>query len=481
MSDFPNIPRFIDDTDSIRNSSPRKSLRSSPYKHKSIDQNIKEALKQNGNIDINAEYLNRSYLEYIINSNYDEDEEEEEEEEEDDDYIASEVDDESEITYLDEEEFSEDDEPDIISPKRTVEKIETPEYDEDYETLRQRRRKSDFDLREVGNVKEEKSKFARPVYLGFISFVLTILIAILYYLSQYPISIKIPDIITRDYDSQISQLNQQLANNQQMIQNLQHEMNKFNQKLSTESAISNKNGQIQISPDFHQFLSKFIHNYQNSEIDKKLNQLKTELTKEKQLKPIPEPILQPPKEESSEYYENSRLKFISERSNFINYAPYQQGARILGFLTTKHNNTPLLNKLLYGWWYETNDEYNANHIILNDEIEWKEGEEVGIRLNKPIIPTDILLTCSDNVEVKIGFKPSKKIGFDSIPYDSFEGRIACKFKIISSVGLKGGINHIKLPIEFINFGIDGQDVYFRFDRVVNVGDLKVYGIDLKSV
>ena len=43
--------------------------------------------------------------------------------------------------------------------------------------------------------------------------------------------------------------------------------------IKHEDIITLENNQIQISPEFHQFLYKFIDNYQNSYLDEKLQQL----------------------------------------------------------------------------------------------------------------------------------------------------------------------------------------------------------------
>ena len=74
-----------------------------------------------------------------------------------------------------------------------------------------------------------------------------------------------------------------------------------------------------------------------------------------------------------------------------------------------------------------------------------------------IIPTDIIIECECELEkdqyVTIGFKPSTKTGFDKLPYGKFNkdaNKYTTKFKKIRQAKIKSGINHVRLPIRFIN-------------------------------
>lgn len=376
--------------------------------------------------------------------------------------------------------------------------------------------------------------------------------------------------------SQIDQLNNKVIN---VIEN-QQSSSKSNQNKSTitkhddndDKIITLENNQIQISPEFHQFLYKFIDNYQNSYLDEKLQQLEKfndlqELQKyvEKLISKSMESIKQDirldidnildnltlvsnnnnnnnngngnetknhnviidPK--TNKLWINSILDLITQgtSSTSINYADYSTGARILGFLTTSSSSSSsssshnhhhsILEKMLYGWWiYKSNfyqDEYNANHVLLDDDIVWKGGNQLGIRLSTNIIPTDIILECrednnspspSQGILLSIGFKPNTKNGFNKlskIPLSQLtssqlpnqnENKYISKFKLIKQYHIKSfdnnGIYHIRLPIRFINLQISGKDLYFKFDKIgdnintfsdtnININNIKVYGIN----
>lgn len=392
--------------------------------------------------------------------------------------------------------------------------------------------------------------------------------------------------------SQIDQLNNKIISiidNQQQQQQQQSSRNNEDKSTTTtnkkhEDIITLENNQIQISPEFHQFLYKFIDNYQNSYLDEKLQQLE-KFNDLQQLQNYVEKLISMSMEsikqdirididnildnlttapahnnhtvivnpKTNKLWINSILDLITQgtSSTSINYADYSTGARILGFLTSSstsssssssssHHSTPsILQKMIYGWWiYKSNfyqDEYNANHVLLDDDIVWKGGDQIGIRLSTNIIPTDIILECRDNnnnlpstqtqgILLSIGFKPSTKNGFDKlskIPLgllnshgqlsmtsssssslqlpNQNENKYISKFKLIKQYHIKSsngggvdGIYHIRLPIRFINLQISGKDLYFKFDKIIkdnndnintidniniNINNIKVYGIN----
>ncbi|KAF6069863.1 hypothetical protein FOB64_002570 [Candida albicans] len=377
--------------------------------------------------------------------------------------------------------------------------------------------------------------------------------------------------------SQIDQLNNKIISiidNQQQQQQQQSSRNNEDKSTTTtnkkhEDIITLENNQIQISPEFHQFLYKFIDNYQNSYLDEKLQQLE-KFNDLQQLQNYVEKLISMSMEsikqdirididnildnlttapahnnhtvivnpKTNKLWINSILDLITQgtSSTSINYADYSTGARILGFLTSSstssssssHHSTPsILQKMIYGWWiYKSNfyqDEYNANHVLLDDDIVWKGGDQIGIRLSTNIIPTDIILECRDNnnnlpstqtqgILLSIGFKPSTKNGFDKlskIPLgllnshgqlsmtsssssslqlpNQNENKYISKFKLINNI-----ILNLLMVVVFINLQISGKDLYFKFDKIIkdnndnintidniniNINNIKVYGIN----
>ncbi|KAI3405528.2 hypothetical protein KGF56_001546 [Candida oxycetoniae] len=280
-----------------------------------------------------------------------------------------------------------------------------------------------------------------------------------------------------------------------------------------DNLIKLNNGQVQIAPEFHQFLNKFLEAYQNSYIDQKLksyesledlNKLKQHVneavaesvnTIEKKVKTkvdrllgnltIVDDTLYP--STSNKLWMNSMLELISKSSRYKNYADFNNGARILGFLTSSPKNEKGLFKKVFSIsdWFANDvlSPYDANHVILDDGVTWRGGDEVGIRLNPSIIPTDILIQCDEhtrtqNIEVSIAIKPDTKAGFDRLKFDIIHSsnKYTSKYKVLKTNKLKPGINHIKLPIRFINSQISGRNLYFKFNGPVNISSIKVYGI-----
>ncbi|MDC6271436.1 hypothetical protein PP707_03980, partial [Acetobacter pasteurianus] len=190
---------------------------------------------------------------------------------------------------------------------------------------------------------------------------------------------------------------------------------------------------------------------------------------------------------TSQIWVNSMVDLISKSSKHKNYAEFTNGARILGFLTSK-------SELEKRWFFQAllpggasndflTDPHNANHVILDDDIIWAGGDELGIRLSSSIIPTDILIECGDipqETQVSIGFKPDSKAGFDKLRFEtvaSSSNKYASKYKLLKTNKLSASsINHVKLPVRFINSQVTGRSLYFKFDKHVNILSIKVYGI-----
>lgn len=316
-------------------------------------------------------------------------------------------------------------------------------------------------------------------------------------------------------------------------------------RLNSDQAVALSNGQVQVSPEFHQFLTNFVDSYRSSSsssisnggsgngssssnnnddsdekdkyllLDKRLRKLES-LSDFQSLKQhvnmaiedvantikvdvqssideifdgitIINDTLVPQHATTSQIWVNSMVDLISKCSKHKNYAEFTNGARILGFLTSK-------SELEKRWFFQAllpggashdflTDPHNANHVILDDDIIWAGGDELGIRLSSSIIPTDILIECGDipqETQVSIGFKPDSKAGFDKLRFEtmaSSSNKYASKYKLLKTNKLyASSINHIKLPVRFINSQVTGRSLYFKFDKHVNILSIKVYGI-----
>ncbi|RCK58787.1 hypothetical protein Cantr_07183 [Candida viswanathii] len=340
---------------------------------------------------------------------------------------------------------------------------------------------------------------------------------------NFPESIRLAKL-----DGRLHRLEQDLkksrSDQQDVLLQVQYEINQLNERLSrgletggkSNDIIQLNNNMIQVTPEFHQFLCEFIDNYQKSYLDEKLGSLEN-LSDIKELKEyvntmikssvdsikqevkadydglldnltfVNSTIVEP---SSNKIWVDSVLNLISRGSTLVNYADYSSGARILGFLTTPKEDATtdynVLQKMIYGWWIYNeritqHDKYNANHVILDDDILWQGGDEIGIRLSSGIIPTDIIIECEleRSQLVEVGFKPSTKSGYDKLNYgkvNSSDNKYITKFKLIKQAKIKSGINHIRLPIRFINQKIAGRDLYFKFDKDLDINSIKVYGI-----
>ncbi|CAK9441254.1 uncharacterized protein LODBEIA_P51230 [Lodderomyces beijingensis] len=333
---------------------------------------------------------------------------------------------------------------------------------------------------------------------------------------------------TISISNKISQLEDQLRDN---IMSMETRFEKLKSELTNLSvvgsgeAVTLEDGHVRIAPEFHQFLNKFLDSYQSSYIDEKLeklkqfenpenlekladlqalkdyvdkaivdstseikndiqNEIKSEVSSFMDNLNIVNDTLHPP---SNKIWLNSMLELISKSAKHKNYADFAEGARILGFLTPQPQSQTGIFHTLQNWFAnDVSSPHNANHVILDDEVTWQGGDQLGIRLSSPIIPTDILIQTgalpregNEDTQVSIGFKPDSKVGFDKLKFDVIESKnkYVSKYKVLKSNRVKPqSINHIKLPIRFINSQVAGSNLYFLFNHAVNVSNIKVYGV-----
>lgn len=493
-----------------------------------IDEEISMTLK-GVQEDIDEEELNESYLKFI-NNHYDNDYIEED----DEDYVLSDGD-----TYNESYNDDESEDWDYLHYRRGL--SEEPNFTSQIESPRLRKA-IDYDEQEDrNNISDESPPISKPrtAYwkscLGFtIAYVAVLSVTLLMMLNNKPQSNLTPKLDLNEWNAKINSFEQSLQELQrQMDTRLEHISSKIEglnlEPLSardTEKMIYLNHGQVQLSPQFHRFLNQFLDSYSQSYIDDKLKELqvdkkldnidelkeyvdqaisnsidsitlKVEANVDKILDGLnivndtitTDPRLKKTPSTANKVWINSMLEFISKGSKLVNYADYNQGSRILGFLTSDLDNHNLFQKMWYGWVIFAKglqDRTNAIHALLDDDLSWQGGDEIGIRLTASIIPTDILIQLDNDDEnslvyVSIGFKPYTRAGFDKLKFPKVEDSVghninACKFKFIKSSQIRLGINHIKMPIRFVNYQIPGKDIYLKFSRNVKIANIKVYGI-----
>lgn len=205
------------------------------------------------------------------------------------------------------------------------------------------------------------------------------------------------------------------------------------------------------------------------------------------------------------------LDIFSKGSIKINYADYNLGARILGFLTnlggSESSFKPLSRRILLGWYdylkSPKNWNYNANNVLVDGGKTWEclsNQCSIGIRLFNPVILTDIIVKSgtfdpsefSAPVEVSLYIKPKNqdKVGEVLKVISTFNGdseveetnKYLKKFVKVKSFKLNPAksINHLKIPVNLINLKVPVRDMYLKLTCVSGkncaIFNTKVYGI-----
>lgn len=234
--------------------------------------------------------------------------------------------------------------------------------------------------------------------------------------------------------------------------------------------------------------------------------------------------------ESNKILLNGLLETFAKGSVKVNYANYNLGARILGFLTKLNLNKAvksqigsrsLIGKAFFGWYdYLTSLraresalilapkywKYNANNALLDNGESWQcESNHcsIGVRVFNSIILTDIVIASAqepreENVPVSAGpiiaslyIKPrgraqleKLKKRLDVLKFPSgvvnAENKYLKKFVKIKDFAMTDAIAHLKLPVSIINLRIPTSDIYIEFQSqtgtVFTLHSLKAYGI-----
>lgn len=563
-SSFSRLPRYIGDTDDEHSihlkhmigksnplRSPRKAINLGRYQNSDSTTETDEQLHRQDGItrpqveeeismtlngvqeDVDEKELNESYLKFI-NNQYDNDYVEED----DDDYVLS--DDETYNETSDDEESEEwkylDYKRGLSNGTSHIHVIESPRLKKSID-YKEQQDTSSLD-KEISSIRKSTTMRSKTC-LGFtIAYVTVLFVILIMMLNNKPLAVAGPEVDVAAINTRVDHLDLSLLQLQRQTESTLDRINSNIEDLikslptaDTEKLIYLKHGQVQLSPQFHQFLNLFLDSYSQSYINDKLKAIKQEkkLDNVDELKEyvdqtisqsidsvaqkveanvdkildglniVNDTITTDPRQKSrstsDKVWINSMLDFVSKGSKLVNYADYNQGSRILGFLTSDLDKHNLLQKMWYGWIIFAKglqDHNNAIHVLLEDDISWQGGYEIGIRLSTSVIPTDILIQLENDdakspVHVSIGFKPYTRSGFDKLKFPKVEDSVghntkACKFKYIKSSQIQPGINHIKLPVRFVNYQIHGKDIYFKFSRNVRIGNIKVYGIsDINAV
>jgi hypothetical protein len=202
---------------------------------------------------------------------------------------------------------------------------------------------------------------------------------------------------------------------------------------------------------------------------------------------------------------NELLDIFNKGSIKTNYADFNLGSRILGFLTNldltgKTGQKSLLKKMVTGWFdyfgsssSEQNWKHNANNVLLDRPWQCQSNEcSIGIRLSQLIIVTDIFVKSDNVLDALLFVKPKKSSQIDEIKEYITKFQIEgtkinkskytkkfFKVKTVTTKDPKSNFIHIKVPVSLINLRIPCKDIYLEFksnEDVVEMASIKVYGI-----
>ncbi|RLV84291.1 hypothetical protein JA9_004927 [Meyerozyma sp. JA9] len=193
----------------------------------------------------------------------------------------------------------------------------------------------------------------------------------------------------------------------------------------------------------------------------------------------------------------SILDVFAKSSKSVNYADYQLGSRILGFLTSAgtESQKSLVRRVLLGWYDYLNGpsapsswKFNANSVLVDDGNSWQCGPHcsVGIRLFDSVLLTDLVLHSNGASAVSVYVKPRYSKDFDKVQKyasrlkfvrDELENKYARKFIKVKEANLVGNVNHIHMPRSVVNMEVPVRDIIVEvFGDDAKVESLKAYGV-----
>ncbi|ODQ80635.1 hypothetical protein BABINDRAFT_166238 [Babjeviella inositovora NRRL Y-12698] len=217
--------------------------------------------------------------------------------------------------------------------------------------------------------------------------------------------------------------------------------------------------------------------------------------------------------------ENMVAAFRNESAPSIaylrNFASYEHGARILGFLTSPSifkAERSLLGKAFLGWYDFFTADYKsgANNVLLDytslaeTERLWitrLEGAHLGIKLTENIFFTELVLETQDISDVLYRMSLPQKMSLFVRPLEASKvGILREEFSDLAqhnirplnsftkimemeySLRHKDPFQLFKTPERYLNLGIPIKDIYIEFDNnwgnkeILCVGGIKVFGV-----
>ncbi|KAK6454958.1 uncharacterized protein RJT20DRAFT_53839 [Scheffersomyces xylosifermentans] len=178
-------------------------------------------------------------------------------------------------------------------------------------------------------------------------------------------------------------------------------------------------------------------------------------------------------------------EILAKGSIKVNYADYNLGARILGFLTQGNSNNaretqPFFGRILFGWYHYLSMKsprewkYNANNVLLDNESSWNcelDSCSIGIRLFNQIILTDVIIKSRNMGRVSLWVKPRSQSHYDKLHNyqkqfkvlnDKSSNRYLRKFLKISEHPISSGVTHLEVPVKLVSLAIPLRDIYLEF-------------------
>lgn len=211
------------------------------------------------------------------------------------------------------------------------------------------------------------------------------------------------------------------------------------------------------------------------------------------------------------------LDVFAQGSVKLNYADYNLGARILGFLTRlspesdARENRSLARKVFLGWYDYIKGprewKYNANNVLIDGGDYWEclaNECSIGIRLFTPVIATDVIVKgasltqpesgiLSSPSKISLYIKPKNPHQVEPVqrlvsafsgagPLDPPQDKYLSKFINVKTFDLNAvsSINQLRFPISLVNMRVPIRDMYLRIHCEEGsrcaVFNIKVYGI-----
>ncbi|OBA22234.1 hypothetical protein METBIDRAFT_40496 [Metschnikowia bicuspidata var. bicuspidata NRRL YB-4993] len=206
------------------------------------------------------------------------------------------------------------------------------------------------------------------------------------------------------------------------------------------------------------------------------------------------------------------LDIVGKGSIKVNYADYNLGSRILGFLTTTGKDSSRhksFARTAFLGWYDyfsshglrspKNAKHNANNVLIDGGDYWQcEAKwcSIGIRLPSPIILTDFILTNPSMgrpkdlelpTSISIYIKPRSKaqasqleklVGYSG---ESNVNKYLAKYYKVVDIKMDDEllVEHVKFPLSLIQMKVSVRDIFVKLESSrghTGVYNIKAYGL-----